>query len=81
VAEPFTGGAGKYVRLEDSIRSFREVLEGKHDDLPEQAFYMVGAIEDAVEKGRSMRGDEAGGEDEAPAPAAEPDPEPEPVAA
>ena len=44
VAEVFTGRAGKYVKLEDTIRSFREVLEGKHDDLPEQAFYLQGDI-------------------------------------
>src|SRR5204863_5238994 len=46
VAEAFTGRAGKYVKLEDTIRSFREVLEGKHDDLPEQAFYLQGDISD-----------------------------------
>ena len=46
VAEPFTGTPGKYVKLEDTIRSFQEMLAGKHDDLPEQAFYLVGAIED-----------------------------------
>ena len=50
VAEQFTGTAGVYVRLEDTIRGFKEVLEGKHDDLPEQAFYMVGTIEEAVQK-------------------------------
>jgi len=54
VAEQFTGTPGVYVRLEDTIRSFKEVLEGKHDDLPEQAFYMVGNIEDAVEKAKSL---------------------------
>jgi F-type H+-transporting ATPase subunit beta len=77
VAEQFTGTPGKYVKLEDTIKGFIEILEGKHDDLPEQAFYMVGTIEEAAEKGRGMRG-----EDEAPPPpAAEPEPEPEPVAA
>ena len=50
VAEQFTGTAGVYVPLEDTIRGFKEVLEGKHDDLPEQAFYMVGNIESAIEK-------------------------------
>ena len=52
VAEPFTGTPGKYVKLEDTIRGFREIIEGKHDDLPEQSFYMVGTIEDAVAKAR-----------------------------
>ena len=50
VAEQFTGTAGVYVRLEDTVRGFKEILEGKHDDLPEQAFYMVGTIEEAVQK-------------------------------
>ena len=54
VAEQFTGTAGAYVRLDDNIRGFKEVLEGKHDDLPEQAFYMVGAIEDVIEKAKGM---------------------------
>ncbi len=54
VAEQFTGSPGVYVRLEDTIRGFREVLEGKHDELPEQAFYMVGGIEDAVEKAKKL---------------------------
>ena len=54
VAEVFTGLAGKYVSREDSVRSFKEILEGKWDHLPEQAFYMVGTIEDAVEKAKSM---------------------------
>jgi F-type H+-transporting ATPase subunit beta len=54
VAEQFTGTPGVYVRLEDTIRGFKEVLEGKHDDLPEQAFYMVGTIEDAQEKAKSL---------------------------
>ena len=48
VAEVFTGRAGKYVKLEDTIRSFREVLEGKHDELPEQAFYLQGDIDDVL---------------------------------
>ena len=54
VAEAFTGTPGKYVKLEDTIRGFQEIVEGKHDDLPEQAFYMVGTIEEAVEKGRQL---------------------------
>ena len=52
VAEVFTGIPGKFVKLEDTIRSFKEILDGKHDDLPENAFYMVGAIEEAVEKAK-----------------------------
>ena len=52
VAEQFTGTPGKYVKLEDTIRSFREILDGHHDELPESAFYMVGTIDEAVEKAR-----------------------------
>ncbi|MHB8931278.1 MAG: F0F1 ATP synthase subunit beta [Melioribacteraceae bacterium] len=55
VAEQFTGFAGKYVKIEDTIRSFKEILEGKHDNLPEQAFMYVGTIEEAVEKAKSMQ--------------------------
>ncbi|MFL5420455.1 MAG: F0F1 ATP synthase subunit beta [Myxococcales bacterium] len=54
VAEAFTGIKGEYVKLEDTIRSFEELLDGKHDQLPEQAFYMVGAIEGAVAKSKTM---------------------------
>jgi len=54
VAEQFTGIPGKYVKLEDTIRSFKELVKGKYDDLPEQAFYMVGTIEEAVEKAEQM---------------------------
>lgn len=54
VAEQFTGIPGKYVPLKDTVRSFKEVIEGKHDDLPEQAFYNVGSIEEAIEKARTM---------------------------
>jgi F-type H+-transporting ATPase subunit beta len=54
VAEQFTGLEGKYVKLEDTIRGFRELVEGKHDDLPEQAFYMVGTIEEAIEKAKTL---------------------------
>ncbi len=53
VAETFTGMAGIFVKVEDTVRSFKEIIEGKHDDLPENAFYMVGAIEDAIEKAKS----------------------------
>lgn len=54
VAETFTGTAGVYVKLEDTIRSFAEVVDGKHDELPEQAFYMVGTIEDALAKAERL---------------------------
>jgi F-type H+-transporting ATPase subunit beta len=54
VASQFTGMEGKYVPLAETVRSFKEVVEGKHDDLPEQAFYMVGNIDEAVEKARTM---------------------------
>jgi F-type H+-transporting ATPase subunit beta len=54
VAEQFTGRKGKYVKVADTIRSFKAILEGKHDDLPEQAFYMCGAIEDAIENAKRM---------------------------
>ena len=56
VAEPFTGTPGKYVKLEDTIRGFQEILNGQHDELPEQAFYMVGPIEGAVERAQQMAG-------------------------
>ena len=65
VAEAFTGTEGKYVRLADTIRGFRDIIEGKHDDLPEQAFYMVGTIEEAVEQGRRLTGEEQPAEPEA----------------
>jgi F-type H+/Na+-transporting ATPase subunit beta len=52
VAEVFTGRPGTYVKLEDTVKGFAEILDGKHDDLPEQAFYMVGMIEEAVQSGR-----------------------------
>jgi F-type H+-transporting ATPase subunit beta len=77
VAEQFTGQPGEYVRLEDTIKGFQEVIEGKHDDLPEQAFYMVGTIEQAVEKARRL----GGGDDDSPEPEPEEEPEPEPEAA
>jgi len=56
VAEHFTGLKGVFVPLEQTIRSFEEILEGKHDDLPEQAFYMVGTIEDARAKAKVLVG-------------------------
>ena len=59
VAEQFTGTPGEYVKLEDTIRGFTEILDGKHDDLPEQAFYMVGAIEQAVERAKTLQAEPA----------------------
>jgi F-type H+-transporting ATPase subunit beta len=56
VAEQFTGTPGEYVKLEDTIKGFSEILDGKHDELPEQAFYMVGTIEQAVEKAKGIGG-------------------------
>ena len=55
VAEQFSGIEGKYVKIEDTIKGFKEIIEGKHDDLPEQAFYMVGTIEEAVEKAKTLQ--------------------------
>ena len=54
VAEAFTGLAGKYVKLEDTIKAFKEIIAGKHDNLPEAAFYLVGTIEEAVEKAKTL---------------------------
>jgi F-type H+-transporting ATPase subunit beta len=54
VAEQFTGIKGKYVKIEDTVKSIKEILDGKHDHLPEQAFYMVGGIEEVVEKAKEM---------------------------
>jgi F-type H+-transporting ATPase subunit beta len=54
VAAQFTGVPGKYVKMEDTIRGFKGICDGKYDDLPEQAFYMVGGIEEAVEKAKKM---------------------------
>jgi len=56
VAQEFTGTPGKYVKLEDTIRGFKEIIEGKHDELPEQAFYMVGGIEEVIEKAKRLAG-------------------------
>jgi F-type H+-transporting ATPase subunit beta len=55
VAAQFTGLEGKYVPLTETVRGFKEIVEGKHDDLPEQAFYMVGPIDEAVEKAERLR--------------------------
>jgi hypothetical protein len=71
VAEVFTGRPGIYVKLEETIRGFAEILDGKHDDLPEDAFYMVGTIDQAVVKGQELEGTgadgAAGGDAQAPA--------------
>jgi len=55
VAAQFTGFEGKYVKIEDTVRSFKEIVEGKYDDIPEQAFWMVGTIEDALQKAEKMK--------------------------
>jgi F-type H+-transporting ATPase subunit beta len=55
VAEQFTGKQGRYVKVADTIKGFKEIVEGKHDDLPEQAFYMVGTIEEVVEQAERMK--------------------------
>jgi F-type H+-transporting ATPase subunit beta len=75
VAEAFTGSPGQYVKLEDTVRGFTEIIEGKHDELPEGAFYMVGTIAEAVERGREMGGE--GETREAPEAEAEAEAEPE----
>ena len=56
VAEQFTGISGKYVKKEDAVRGFKEILDGKHDALPEQAFLYVGTIEEAIEKAKKLQG-------------------------
>jgi F-type H+-transporting ATPase subunit beta len=55
VAEQFTGSPGRYVKVADTVKSFKEIVEGKHDDLPEQAFYMVGDIGEAIDKAKKLR--------------------------
>jgi F-type H+-transporting ATPase subunit beta len=83
VAEAFTNTPGTYVKLEDTIRGFAEIIEGKHDELSEQAFYMVGTIDEAVEQGRKLAGEEETKQEERPEPEAEaeePEREPEPAA-
>ena len=54
MAETFSGRPGTYVTMSETVRGFKEIIEGKHDDLPEQAFYMVGTIEDAVKKAQKL---------------------------
>jgi hypothetical protein len=77
----FTGQPGAYVKLEDTVKGFAEILDGKHDGLPEQAFYMVGTIDDAVAKAKTLAPeDEARPEAEPEAAEAEAEPEPEPAA-
>jgi len=56
VSEVFTGRKGKYVPVAETVRGFKEILEGKHDNLPEQAFFMVGTIDEAVEAAKQMGG-------------------------
>ena len=58
VAEAFTGKPGKYVKIEDTVRAFKEIVEGNHDDIPEQAFYMVGGIEEVIERAKEMAEEE-----------------------
>jgi F-type H+-transporting ATPase subunit beta len=55
VAAQFTGLEGKYVKIEDTVRSFKEIVEGKHDDIPEQAFYMKGGIEEVLEAAEKLK--------------------------
>ena len=55
VAEQFTGMEGRYVKTEDTVKGFREIVDGKHDDLPEQAFLYVGTIEEAQEKAEKIK--------------------------
>ena len=55
VAEQFTGNKGKYVKIEETIRGFKELCDGKYDDIPEQAFLYVGGIDEVLEKARSMQ--------------------------
>jgi F-type H+-transporting ATPase subunit beta len=82
VAETFTGQPGKFVKLEDTIAGFTEILDGKHDDLAEQSFYMVGAIDEAVAKGRDDETEpEAEQDEQAEAEAQSEAEEPEPVSA
>ena len=57
VAEVFTGAPGKYVSVKDTIQGFKEILDGAHDDVPEQAFYMVGSIDEVLEKAKTVESD------------------------
>ncbi len=54
VAEQFTGSGGRYVKISETIKGFKEILDGKYDSLPEQAFYMIGTIEEAVEQAKNL---------------------------
>jgi F-type H+-transporting ATPase subunit beta len=54
VAEAFTGKSGVYVNIKDTIKGFQEIVDGKHDDIPEQAFYMQGTIEDVIENAKKL---------------------------
>jgi F-type H+-transporting ATPase subunit beta len=56
VAEVFTGKQGRYVKLADTIQGFREIADGKHDELPESAFFMVGGIDEAIENAKTLAG-------------------------
>jgi F-type H+-transporting ATPase subunit beta len=56
VAEQFTGMKGRYVKIQDTVKGFREIIEGKHDDVPEQAFYMVGTIEEVLQRSEKLKG-------------------------
>ena len=56
VAEQFTGMKGRYVKVAETVKGFREIVEGKHDDIPEQAFYMTGTIEEVLEKAEKLKG-------------------------
>jgi F-type H+-transporting ATPase subunit beta len=56
VAEQFTGMKGAYVKIQDTVKGFREIIEGKHDSVPEQAFYMVGTMDEALAKAEKLQG-------------------------
>ena len=58
VAEAFTNKPGKYVKIEDTVNAFKEICDGKHDDIPEQAFYMKGGIEEVIEEAEKMAQEE-----------------------
>jgi F-type H+-transporting ATPase subunit beta len=55
VAEQFTGAPGRYVKIADTVKGFKEIVEGKHDDIPEQAFYMKGTIDEVVEAAEKLK--------------------------
>ena len=55
MAEQFTGTPGRYVKIEDTIKGFREIVDGKHDEIPEQAFYMMGTIEEVLENAEKIQ--------------------------